>query len=93
MINLDGTASTACSFADGVNVQDQVVGGSCDGNALLWQQGATYDLNTLIAPSTTHITEAFNISDHGEIVGTAVLSNGNRHMVLLVPTGMAQSVG
>ena len=48
------------------------MGGSCgpNSNALLWEQGAIYDLNALIAPpaSALHLVEAHGINDRGEIV-------------------------
>jgi probable HAF family extracellular repeat protein len=80
-----------CSYAAAVNNRGVVVGNAsdCQGNivaALIWINGVPYDLNTLVAPSTLHLTEAKYITDQGQIVGKGVFPNGDTHIFLLVPT-------
>ena len=49
------------------------------------KNGSTMNLNSLIAPSNVHLKEALSINDRGEIVGKAVLPNGDIHQYLLIP--------
>jgi probable HAF family extracellular repeat protein len=97
MTDLDGAASADCHYADSINASDQIVGGACGSevDGWLWDHGKLSDLNTLIAPPASHLVvqEAHYISDQGEIAAVGVLPNGNQHVVLLVPIGMAQSEG
>ena len=71
--------------------QGQIVGnGSLDCNneahALLFENGAPIDLNTLVAPgSGVTFLNPFNINDRGEIAGFGVLTNGDTRAVLLIP--------
>lgn len=86
MTDLTGAASSQCTAAEGINNRDQVVGETCgDGTALLWNDGRQYDLNTLVAPSGVHLTEASFINNRGEIASLGVLSNGDQHVFLLKP--------
>jgi probable HAF family extracellular repeat protein len=86
MTDLTGVGSSQCTFASGINVRDQVVGGTCnESDALLWADGKQYDLNTLIAPSALHLNSAEYISDSGEIVGHGTLPNGDQRVFLLIP--------
>jgi probable HAF family extracellular repeat protein len=89
MTDLTGASSSECTFAEDLNDRDQVVGGSCDGepDALVWDEGQQYDLNTLVAPSNVHLTEASYITDRGEIAALGVLPNGDQHVFLLRPRG------
>jgi probable HAF family extracellular repeat protein len=80
----------ACSSASWLNNRNQVVGNSsdCHGNIIaanLWQNGITYDLNSLVAPSQLHLRSAITINNRGEITGEGVLPDGNRHDFLLIP--------
>jgi hypothetical protein len=52
--------------------------------AVLWAGGHAYDLNTLVAPSTEHLTAAQYIDDQGDILAQAQLPNGDQHIVELV---------
>jgi probable HAF family extracellular repeat protein len=98
MTDLKPTGGAACSNAFAINAGGQAIGNAtdCQGQALaavLWVHGSASDLNTLIAPSSLHLTEAEYIDDRGEIVAFATLPNGNQHVVLLVPSGLAASEG
>ena len=82
-----------------VNRNEQVVGRSvvcrrvntrdgCDGqyHAFLWERGAMVDLQRLVAPGSGITVDGANeINDRGEIVGSGVLPNGERHAILLIP--------
>jgi len=84
--DLTGVGSSQCTVAAAINARDQIVGSTCsESDALLWTDGKQYDLNTLIAPSTLHLTSAEYISDKGEIVGHGTLPNGDQHVFLLIP--------
>jgi probable HAF family extracellular repeat protein len=85
MTDLSDRGSEQCTFAEGINNVAQVVGGSCDGAALLWDNGTQYDLNALVAPSDVQLTEASYIDDRGEIAAIGVLPNGDQHVFLLRP--------
>jgi probable HAF family extracellular repeat protein len=86
MIDLGTVDGDASSTAVSVNARDQVVGDSSGGHAFLWEDGSIRDLNTLIAPGSALSMEgAAFINDRGEIYGTAVLPNGDQHVVVLVP--------
>jgi probable HAF family extracellular repeat protein len=98
MQDLPPTGSAPCSNAYAVNTRGQAVGNDtdCQGNSLaavLWERGSAYDLNSLIGPSPLHLAEAFYISDQGEIACQATLPNGDRHVVLLIPAGLAARQG
>ncbi|MGP8094723.1 MAG: hypothetical protein ACLP72_15545 [Candidatus Sulfotelmatobacter sp.] len=92
-----GTVGTdACSYAGDINAKGQIVGGSfslsaCLSNgdptrAFLWEDGAIFDLNTLIPPgSALYLLSPDSINDRGEIAGTGVDANGNEHAFLLIP--------
>jgi probable HAF family extracellular repeat protein len=89
MADLPPADNAPCSNGHAVNDHGEVVGNitDCHGNALaaaLWSHGHAYDLNTLIAPSALHLTSAEYINDQGEIVGHAVLPNGDQHIFLLI---------
>jgi probable HAF family extracellular repeat protein len=86
-IDLGTVPGQPCSFADSVNARGQVVGGSCtpDGNGWLWEHGTIADLNTLVAPSALHLTEAREIDDLGEIAVTAVRPDEEQGDALQVP--------
>jgi probable HAF family extracellular repeat protein len=83
------------SQANSLNDKGQVVGASGVGfiesyapdHALLWQNGAWSDLNTLIPPNSGYyLIVAFDVNARGEIVVCAVnVSTGNIHAALLSP--------
>jgi probable HAF family extracellular repeat protein len=95
LTDLDGATSTRCDYANSLNAQDQVVGGSCGPSAdgWLWDHGTLSDLNTLVAPSAVQLTQAWYINDRGEIADAGVLANGDLRVILLVPTGLAEREG
>jgi uncharacterized membrane protein len=83
-----------------VNRSDQIVGrslvctlvepnDSCSGagyHAFLWEQGSLADLQTLVLPGAgMTVDDAIDINDRGEIAGSGLLPNGDRHALLLVP--------
>jgi probable HAF family extracellular repeat protein len=87
MSDLTGPSSSQCTYAEGINRRQEVVGGECgDAAALLWSHGKQYDLNTLIGPTSVHLTEASYINDRGEIASLGVLPNGDQHVFLLRPS-------
>jgi probable HAF family extracellular repeat protein len=86
MKDLTGAAGPQCTFAEWINNRDQVVGGTCEGSALLWSGGRQYDLNDLVGSTDVHLTEAAFINDRGQITAVGVLPSGNQHVVLLTPT-------
>lgn len=79
-----------CANAFVINDRGQAVGNDTDCNghslkAMIWENGSAYDLNSLIAPGPLHLTEAFFISDNGEIACFAKLPNGDEHVTVLIP--------
>ncbi|CCH80434.1 exported hypothetical protein [Nostocoides japonicum T1-X7] len=76
-----------CSYPEWINNRAQVVGGSCDGAALLWQSGRQYDLNALVGPTSVQLTSATYVSERGDIVAVGVVPSGDQHVFLLRPTG------
>jgi uncharacterized membrane protein len=86
-------ADDPCSYAADINSSSQVVGASspiCDfgdsSRAMLWENGALIDLNSLIPSGSALYLQIPNaINDAGEIAGTAVDANGNQHAFLLIP--------
>ena len=85
--DLNDPASTQCTLAESVNAAGTVVGGSCDGRALLWSGGRQYDLDTLVGPTDVQLTEAAYINDRGDIAAIGELPDGNQHVFVLQPTG------
>lgn len=81
------------SAANGANGRGEVVGASGDeifdvspNRAMLWQNGAGTDLNTLIpASSPLYLLWAFGINETGQIVGWGVAADGSSHPFLLTP--------
>jgi uncharacterized membrane protein len=82
-----------------INRHEQIVGRSltclkvtagdgCDGvyRAFLWERGSLVDLQSLVVPGTgLTVDGAEEINDRGEIIGSGLLPNGDRHAVLLIP--------
>jgi hypothetical protein len=52
---------------------------------MLWENGSSFDLNSLIAPSPLHLNEAFFISASGEIACLGTLPNGDQRVAVLTP--------
>jgi len=77
-----------CSTAWGINDEGVIVGaaGVCHGavDAFIEQNGKMVNLNTLVAPSPLHLTNALSINDAGEIIGEGML-NGNMRTFMLIP--------
>jgi probable HAF family extracellular repeat protein len=65
------------SNALGLNNKGQVVGGSApSGAAVLWENGAITDLNTVVChQSSLYLDYAGDINDRGEITGQAIDTN------------------
>jgi probable HAF family extracellular repeat protein len=91
--DLGTLAGDTFSQAISINAKGQIVGQSFndDGSdvfrACLWENGnPPIDLNVFIPPgSDLHLHEPLFISDRGEIVGKALLSNGDAHAFVLIP--------
>lgn len=91
MLDLGAAPGWPCSTAVAMNVRDEVIinTGICNqggGPGLVWHDGQTYDLNSLIpAGGPFFIGDVFAINDRGEIAAVGVLPNGEIHDLLLVP--------
>jgi probable HAF family extracellular repeat protein len=90
MVDLGGLGTDQCSFATSINAATQVVGTSGDcvstSRVFLWEDGSIFDLNALIPPGSPlslQFTETIN--NRGEIAGTGVDVDGNRHAFLAIP--------
>jgi probable HAF family extracellular repeat protein len=91
-----GTLGGIYSSANGLNNLDQVVGVSTRANevpvAFLWSNDQMVDLNTLVAPgSGLLITAAYDIDDHGAIVGVGERPDQETRAVLLTPLSTADA--
>ena len=73
IVNLHTLPGDALAEATGINDFNQIVGtsfGSSGPRAFLWQNGALYDLNTLVQPDAPlYLVATGDINDHGEITG------------------------
>jgi probable HAF family extracellular repeat protein len=91
MTDLGAAGTDQGSEAFSINSQGQVVGDSGSNNVdlhgFLWEHGGpVVDLNQLVpAGSGLTVVTAVFINDRGEIAGTAKLSNGDEHAVVLIP--------
>jgi probable HAF family extracellular repeat protein len=89
--DLETVDGDACSTANSINSQGQIVGDSGDcntpGHAFLWENdGPMVDLNALISGKPALlVTSGLFINDHGEIACLGRLLNGNQHACLLKP--------
>jgi probable HAF family extracellular repeat protein len=88
--DLGALESLPCSSAAAINSSSQVVGEVDDcisiEHAALWDQGRVIDLNTFVPTSSGIVLEdADYINDRGEIIGYALLPNGDEHGYLLIP--------
>ncbi|MDB9314282.1 PEP-CTERM sorting domain-containing protein [Spirulina sp. CS-785/01] len=95
----DSTTQTKISLGDGrifdINNTGNIVGRDANGSdyaqwdALFWEQGQQYNLNTLIDPNLgLHLYEARGINDQGQIVALGIDSSGSNSLsrvVLLDP--------
>jgi probable HAF family extracellular repeat protein len=89
LIDLPPVPGTVHAFPQNVNELDQVVGETDNADftpivAALWAGGRTYDLNTLIAPSSLQLASADYIDNKGDIVGFGFLPDGSQREFLLV---------
>lgn len=93
MIDLGTAPGQTCSTAIDINSRGQIIidTGIClvgGGPPSLWEDGTLYDLNTLVLPgSGITLVDVNFINDRGEIAAIGLLSNGDEHAILLVPTG------
>jgi probable HAF family extracellular repeat protein len=93
MTDLGALAGDTFSQALSINAAGQIVGQSFndDGSdvfrACLWDNGdPPIDLDVFVPPgSDLHLHEPLFISDRGEIVGKALLPNGDAHVFVLIP--------
>jgi probable HAF family extracellular repeat protein len=94
LADLTGAGRSQCTVAGGINARGEIVGSTCDeSDALLWDHDKQYDLNTLVAPSPLHLTEAEYINAKGDIVGSAVLPGGSRRVFSRIPNRSAPLPG
>jgi probable HAF family extracellular repeat protein len=82
-----GTLGGTQSFAYAINNSRQIVGASDSGSsgrrAFLYERGAFVDLNTLIGQdSGWTLTDARDINDRGQIIGTGILHGEQRGFLL-----------
>jgi probable HAF family extracellular repeat protein len=94
LIDLGTVGSDPCSFAQGINDEDQVVGNSSPSDCVnfntsrgfLWENGSIADLNTLI-PSTSplYVIYAYTINRRGEIAVNGIDANGIEQAAVLIP--------
>jgi probable HAF family extracellular repeat protein len=96
MTDLGAVGQDPCAIAYGVNSGHQVVGasyGQCDVSstrrAFIWENGGPMaDLNALVqAPTDLHLYVAFYIDERGRIYGLGRRPDGDRRVVILVPSG------
>jgi len=90
MRDLPPAGAAPRSSAAATNDSGVVVGNTndCHFNSITaaeWRHGSAIDLNTMIAPTSTHLANVLYLSQRGEIVGQSVLANGDHHMFLLIP--------
>ena len=89
LVDLGTLPGGAQSYAYAINDRGQIVGAangaSVELRAVLFENGRAIDLNTLLpANSGWTLTEARDINDRGQIVGTGFL-NGRQRAFLLTP--------
>jgi probable HAF family extracellular repeat protein len=83
-----GTTGNGDAQASAINDSGVVVGDGADGDAFVFQNGVTSDLNTLIpAGSGVTLNTADGINDNGDIVGTATSADGTQFGYELTPVG------
>jgi len=93
MTDLGGIEGFPCSNANAINSSGQIVGAAYSAesdcaveHAVLWQDGQAIDLNVFVPlDSGLLLEEADFINDRGEIIGYALLPNGDEHAFLLIP--------
>jgi probable HAF family extracellular repeat protein len=98
MRDLPPSGDDPCANAFAINERGQAVGNDtdCAGhglNAMLWENGSAFNLNSLIGSTALHLTEAFFISARGEIACLGTLPNGDEHVALLTPGSGASASG
>ena len=91
MHDLGAAPGWPCSTAVDINARGEVIidTGICGqggGPGLLWRNGVTYDLNSLVPAGTQFfIGDVNSINDRGEIAVVGNLANGDMHDLLPVP--------
>jgi probable HAF family extracellular repeat protein len=94
LIDLGTVGNDPCSFAQGINDDEQVVGNSSPSDCVnydtsrgfLWEHGSIADLNTLIpANSPLNIVYAYTINRRGEIAVNGIDANGIEQAAVLIP--------
>lgn len=92
MTDLGTVGGDPCSFAQGVNDENQVVGNSspnCDfdfSRAFLWEHNSMIDLNSLVPPNSPfQLIYAYTINQRGEIAANGIDANGIEQAALLIP--------
>ncbi len=92
MIDLGAAPGWPCSTALAENSRGEVIidTGICGvggGPGMVWRDGKSYDLNTLIPTDLPFaIGDLFSIDDRGDIAAVGVFPNGDIHDLLLVPS-------
>ena len=78
-LNVPGTQVND-AIANGINDSGVIVGVDGFGNAFIYRNGQSTDLNTLIPASAgIHLTSAKGINDNGVIIAQGVLTAGSRN--------------
>jgi len=90
MRDLGTLPGDSASLALGINDGGEVVGASLDANfnprAVVWDNGAPRDLNSLQANSALNLLLAVSVNSSGQIVGLAFDSSDNQaHGFLATP--------
>ena len=90
MRDLPPTGGDPCAKALVINARGQVVGAdtNCAGqnlNAMLWENGSAFNLNSMVGTTELHLSEAFFISARGEIGCLGTLPNGDTRVAVLIP--------
>ena len=85
-----GTLGGIYSAAFGLNNHDEVVGATTRANGFqvgfLWKNDQLLDLNALLPPGTGWVlTRAWDIDDHGAIVGEGIRPDGKARAFLMTP--------
>jgi probable HAF family extracellular repeat protein len=91
MVSLGGLDGGSISSAAAINNNGAIVGYAIDAKneqrAVIWENGAIVDLNTLIPSNSGYtLNAAYDINDAGQIVCGATLADGAFAGVILTPT-------
>lgn len=78
MTALDHPAGILGSFAGKINDHGEIAGyaygSEFQARAVMWKNGTLIDLTTVIAPSAWRLLSAYDINDHGQVVGLGDVS-------------------